>query len=301
MTMNIASERTRTPPKTMKPSIILFRLALVSSLGLSASHATTIIHVDDPFTDGGATNGADAKDITWYLNNTASATTTVANDTVINTGNALRLNATSSFRRFIGVFGATITILQGETLQLSFDYRFHEAAAAGNNFRFGLFNNAGTVASGNGAPVDSDNFGYASVTDPVTDSTTGTRVAYETAGDSVLGGSTPGAMVFIGSNGTSVNSGTTSKGSALFTITRNLDDSIFLSSSINGQPAAFATLANPPSGSEFLNYSFHEVSIGVASTAADFSIDNVLVQVVPEPSAALLGGLGALMLFRRRR
>ena len=285
----------------MKPSIILFRIVLVSSLSLSASHATTILYVDDPFTDGGATNGADANDIAWYVNNTTNASSSVQTDPVINTGNALRMNAAATFRKFIGVMGASITILQGETLQLSFDYRFHETAATGNSLRFGLFNNGGTGASGDNSPSDNDNFGYAVVSDPVTDSATGTRVAYEGAGDAVLGGTGSGALLVYGASGTSVNSGINTKGSALFTITRNLDDSIFLSSSINGQAAASGTLANPPSGTQFLNYTFQEVAIGLGGTAADLSIDNVLVQVVPEPSAALLGGLGALMLLRRRR
>jgi hypothetical protein len=285
----------------MKPSIHLSRLALVFSLTLSASHATTVLYVDDPFTDGGATNGADAKDIAWYVNNTTGASSSVAVDAVIGTGNALRMTATQSFRKFIGVFGASVTILQGETLQLSFDYRFHETANLANGLRFGLFNNGGTSATADNAAGDSDNFGYGGATNPGATSTTGTRVAYEAAGDAVLGGTAPGALVFFGSSGDSVDSGTISKGTVFFSITRNLDDSISLSSSINGQTAASGTLASPATSPEFLNYGFNEVAIGVGGTAADFSIDNVLVQVVPEPSAALLGGLGALFLLRRRR
>ena len=37
------------------------------------------------------------------------------------------------------------------------------------------------------------------------------------------------------------------------------------------------------------------------STSVDPAIDNVVVSVIPEPSAALFGGLGALLLLRRRR
>jgi hypothetical protein len=285
----------------MKPSIILFRIVLVLSLTLSVSHATTILYVDDSFTDGGATNGADANDIAWYVNNSTGAFSSVGDDTVIGTGNALKMNATQTFRKFIGVFGATITILQGETLQLSFDYRFHETANLSNGLRFGLFNNGGTSASGDNLPNDNDNLGYGSVTNPGASSTTGTRVAYEAAGDAVLGGVAPGNLVVFGPSGVSVDSGTATKGSVLFTITRNLDDSMFISSSINGQTAASGTVASPATSPEFLNYSFREVAIGVGGTAADFSFDNVLIQVVPEPSAALLGGLGALLLLRRRR
>lgn len=288
----------------MKSAIILFRLALISSLTLSASHAASVIYVNDPFTDGGASNGADAQDIAWYVNNSTNASSSVENDTVINTGNALKMTTattTATFRKFIGVIGSTISILQGETLQLSFEYRYHAAANLGNGLRFGLFNTGTNSASGDNLPSDNDNFGYAGVTNPGLDSATGTRVAYEAAFDAVLGGTAPGALVSFGPSGASVNSGTTSKGSVLFSITRNLDDSIFLSTSINGQAAASGTLVSPASGSEFLNYEFNEVAIGNGGTSANFSIDNVLIQVIPEPSAALLGGLGALLLMRRRR
>ena len=140
----------------MRTSTSRFHIAFLCSLAITASHATTILYVDDQFTDGASTDGADAKDIAWYVNNTGSSTTSsVGTDAIINTGNALRMNTTATFRKFIGVFSSTITISQGETLQLGFDYRFHETANVGGVFRFGLFNNGGTSASANGTVADS--------------------------------------------------------------------------------------------------------------------------------------------------
>jgi len=38
-----------------------------------------------------------------------------------------------------------------------------------------------------------------------------------------------------------------------------------------------------------------------ASNSANLAVDNLIISTIPEPSAALLGGFGLLVLLRRRR
>lgn len=269
-------------------------LALLSLFAVPASRAA-IVYMDDPFTDGDKTNGLDPNDTTWFLNNTTSSSLSVASDPVINSGNALRLNATASFRKFFGSFGA-VTLAQGETLQLSFDYRFHEAASGAGLFRFGLYNNGGSAPNADGSPADNDDFGYAAITNPGADVSNGTSVNSEIAGDAALGGSAPSGLIVFGTTGASVNVGTTLPGNAVFSITRNFDDSLTVSSSINGQSAASGTITTSP-----ITYTFHHAVIGLGSSASDFSVDNVNVSVIPEPSCLLLSALGLAAAASRRR
>lgn len=282
----------------MQTKIFVSRLILLSLFAVPASNAANVI-LNDPFTDGGRTNGSDTLDTAWFLSSTASSTTlTVTNDTVINSGNAMRLNTTVNFRRFFGAFDSAITIAQGETLQLSFEYRFHETANGVNFFRFGLYNNGGTPTTADGSPNDNNDFGYASSTNPGADAANGTIVQSENSGDAVLGGSAPGALITVGTAGASVDVGTSLPGSAVFSVTRNLDDSITLSSSINGQSAATGTITTSP-----LTYTFHQVAIGLGGASSDFSVDNVNVSVIPEPSSLLLSALGVIAAagYRKRK
>lgn len=93
----------------------------------------------------------------------------------------MRVNTTRNFRRFFGSFG-TATIAQGETLQLSFDYRFQEVASGAGLFRFGLYNNGGTALSADSTVADLNDFGYAVTTNPGENLATCTQVNSETAG-----------------------------------------------------------------------------------------------------------------------
>ncbi len=46
---------------------------------------------------------------------------------------------------------------------------------------------------------------------------------------------------------------------------------------------------------------YNAIFIRNGSIAADYLVDNVSLTLVPEPAAAVLGGLGLLGLLRRRR
>jgi hypothetical protein len=131
----------------------------------------------------------------------------------------------------------------------------------------------------------------------------GTLAKEEGAGNSILGGSNTapngaGFNTVSGQiSGASVNSGTATH-SALYTITRNPDGSLSLSASIDGGSPATGTTGTSPH-----TYTFNQIGIGGGNANNSYSIDNVLIEVIPEPSAALLTALGALALagVRRRR
>ncbi len=92
------------------------------------------------------------------------------------------------------------------------------------------------------------------------------------------------------------------------------DSSAFAFETQTFVPGSFVSLASAGS-LPFTTVSFDYVGTGVGAGAASFkftatnpgadrfggSIDNLSVSLIPEPGAALLGGLGLLTLLRRRR
>ena len=277
----------------MKALLVLS--ALVLAPGISRA-ATTV--VSDAFDDGGRTNGADANDIQWYAgrNNVALS---VAPDAGIGGGNALQVDSSTTFPRVVGLFDSGVTIGVGETLELTFDLRFTATPSTGSALlRVGIFNNGGTAITGDQDPGgnQNDDFGYGFSTNPGLASAGGTSVAWEEAGNSILGGSSPAGLSATGTAGESIDWGVASH-SAVFRITRLADGSLDLSASIDGGTAATGNIASPINGS----YTFHEVGFGEGGMNADFALDNVRVAIVPEPGPALLGSIGVLALLVRRR
>lgn len=62
------------------------------------------------------------------------------------------------------------------------------------------------------------------------------------------------------------------------------------------------TIAQTNGGNYWLVFSNTQSTFGgVADSAAQLQLDAITANTIPEPSAALLGGLGGLMLLRRRR
>jgi len=66
-----------------------------------------------------------------------------------------------------------------------------------------------------------------------------------------------------------------------------------------GTPSATITPTVENGGNLFIRWSGSDVS--GSGSRDEFALDNISVTAVPEPSAALLGGLGLLALLRRRR
>ena len=284
----------------MKAPRPLLPIASLSCLVLPpAAGATTVVL--DTFTDGARTNGSDALDINWY-NIRTNVALSVASDAVINKGNALQVNNSTTFNRFAGVFNTPITLLSGQTLELSFTYRFVDSPTSlGDGFRVGLYNNGGTpfiADNSDSSALEADDSGYGLGINPGLDSATGISIRQEAAGNSILGGASPGnfGSVAGASSGASVNSGNTASHSAFFSITRNPDGSLSMLGSIDGGTAATATTGTTP-----LTYTFHHIALGQGNLNLDYAIDDFRIDVIPEPSSGLLVMGGALLVASRRR
>jgi hypothetical protein len=136
------------------------------SLGLLVPAAKAVMLVD-PFTDGQLIGGADNSGIAWYDRSANTVAEIVDDSTGFGSGNALRLritNTTQINRPVLGVF-SPITLAVGETLTLSFDFRFELTPNATFNntidgFRFGFYNSNGTVVTADGSTQSDNDFGY---------------------------------------------------------------------------------------------------------------------------------------------
>jgi hypothetical protein len=266
----------------------VLRTLALALCALWANSLTAAIIISDGFDDGGFTNGTDPNDIAWSdLTNT---TPTVATDATISDGNALNVNATAGFNRIWTNF-AGVTLNPGDSLTLSFDYRFTQNPAdTASQFRVGLFNNGGTNNT------EGNDFGYGFATNVGLNSSTGTNVWEEGVGTSILGGS-PGGIVAFGTAGASVNSPNTGAHSVVYTMTRNLSGGLDFSASIDGGLAATGTDATPATTT------FHVLAIGEGGVTLDYNLDNIQLEYtpVPEPSTLAVVGLGGFGLLLARR
>lgn len=249
-------------------------LAVLGGSVLMTSGAAAAIIVNDTFTDGGFTDGADALDVAWTP---TTGTLSVATDTIIGTGNALAFTSTSTFPISRAPFSPTSLNNVGDSITLSFDMRF--TAAPGSNvggFRWAL---ADSTAS------KSYVFQYG------TGGTNGINYVYFPA--VAIGGSNGTGIT---ASGTSGNINDQEKHTLSLTITR-LANGVSLLSKVDGAGNHSATHT---AASAFT--SFDTLLIGEGSINTNWRVDNVVVETVPEPTGlALLGVVGGLLAARRRR
>jgi hypothetical protein len=285
----------KNPARTLLKALTLTAFAATASLMLcSSAFAATI--VDDKFIDGGFTNGADAKDISWYATggdlSVVSDQTTGPDEGVAD--NALNRTA-ATFSGALGSFAST-TLAIGETMTLSFNLDF--TATPGTNsggLRFGLYNSNGSPVAGNSNDPNND-FGYRIAlptnqsSAPVINREAGTNASIGTGNDAVAL-ATPGSF-------SNINIGATTNNYS-FSITRGASTNTF-GLSLNGTSIALTAI-------EDANITtFDEIYIGTGNISTAFCVDNVLLTVVstiPEPStyASLVGfGVLGLAVLRRR-
>jgi hypothetical protein len=91
---------------------------------------------------------------------------------------------------------------------------------------------------------------------------------------------------------------TTGLADALFTYTSPAAAGVTSLASV-GSPSATISPTVANGGNLFFRWSGADV--GGSGSRDEFALDNISITAVPEPSAALLGGLGLLALLRRRR
>lgn len=220
--------------------------------------ASANVRARDTFSDGDRTNGAETSDLAWYSIKVAGTGISIVNDNVaggIGTDNALKLTPTSWSQGVIGNLPGAVTLQNGDSLVLSFKWRY--TGTANTNFpqrlRFGFFNSGGSLTSNdNHTTVRNNDHGYWAGTNPAVASGTGTGIVQETASDEILSGN---GLTSIGTAGASVTGGTTAH-TGMLKITRS-GTNLVVSASIDDQAPATATVTNPS------NYTFHEVAFAV--------------------------------------
>ncbi|NJK92040.1 MAG: PEP-CTERM sorting domain-containing protein [Blastochloris sp.] len=273
------------------PAFLLFGLLVWQPL-----HSQVL--VNDNFNDGNRTNGGVGQ-LDWYAVKAATTITMQSDNTTgpdegVNDG-TLQITPTGMFiGMLVGNFGST-TLSVGQSFVLSLDFRYITAPSTGSVFRFGLYNSNGSVTSADNNTSSGNDFGYR------------VQVA-SNAPPSFVDESGAAPDVTSGSDSTAITGGTlsnmpalgTSSHRAVLTLTRADVNTMTFGLSLNGSNLVSSGAYTDTSGAFF---TFDEIAFGAGNSTNTYRIDNVNLEVIPEPSTyALLGlGLGALWILRRKK
>ncbi len=250
--------------------------------GLLLVPATAQTLLSDPFTDVSRTNasGGDALGGVWWQNVVAPAAVSFEDDTAgIGSGQALKLTTTQDFHKLLTFFAPTTLAAAGETLRVTFDYRFPIAQISQNDaFRLGLLNSNATQQTsdtGGSSRIDDKNYGYN--TNPGFDGNN-TGLRYEGPGDDILGGSGAGTRYSFGSSGASVSGN--GRHSALLQITRLGNGDLAVQARIDSLTRA--TGIHP--AASVLTYTFDQFALGFGGTGNRpvILLDNVIVDAMTQ-------------------
>jgi hypothetical protein len=266
-------------------SIIHHSLILSLSLAASAAHAATVF--TDTFDTGTGS---------WYK---ASTSGTLTNSS----GRLSWVENGSNMAEVIGRSFAAQTLTVGQQIRVTFDFSW--SAGSGNIFRVGLFDVTNPIAADNWS--DSNAIGawagyYTFVRDA---SGTGNIARRENNGSAsaTVGPTNGGGTVTqIGSNTTNfdIDDNDTVTYQGMFEVDYVSATQVnTLFTLMEGATTRFSVAGSQTSGS--LVTTFDSVVFKTGANGPTSYLDNVQLVIIPEPSAALLGGLGALCLLRRRR
>lgn len=271
-------------------------LKIVTALILTSPPAHAAVIVNDGFTDGARTDGADAQDLAWYV--AQGGTLTIVNDTTIGSGNAMQIfwNG-AAFAGAVGVMGSAVTLNDGDSLTLSFSWRFStlNASNQSSGVRFGIHSSFGTVTTADSQTPNPrlNDKGYVVMTNPGLASSTGTGIFRETGGNNEVAAGSD--LTAIGTSGDSINALMAAQ-TASFSLARS-GNSLSLTTNISGQAPATATDNSP------LTYTYDQLYIGLGNIATrQWNIDNVQLTYtpVPEPAPIALSLLGMIGLMAMR-
>jgi len=238
--------------------------------------------VADDFTDGDRGNNASAGDLAWFTLGTP--TVAVVNDSLgIGYGNALQLTPASTGRGLVANMPAR-TLADGDSLALSFDWRFTGTTALNQsyNLRFGLHSSNGTPNTADNTTASDNDKGYFIGTNPGVNSASGTMQFRETgAAPGVLGGTD---WSTFGTSGACVSAGTATHTATLI-ITR-VGTTLVVSGQIDNLAASTGTDASP------VTYTFDQLGLTLAGATlpSPLCIDNVQVEYLPSTTGQTVGG-----------
>ncbi|MCC5608309.1 hypothetical protein LC612_16310 [Nostoc sp. CHAB 5834] len=288
---------------------VLLSSALLLTVGTSFSEKVNAqTFVNDTFTDGGLTNGADPLDISWFgISSNFSQTVStpsriqlsVVEDQILGSGKALNLD-TPSITTYnptvlpphfaLGTFApVNLGSEPGDTLYLSFDFRFTTKPSTSTTssefpgfragaLRFGLYNSASTPVTTNilasllnsGTPVEDDG-GYFVLVGLA--GTSRLEVAKENfnSGDSITGGY--GGLGLISTNSVPTIDDT-ARHTAVLIIRRVDSQTVRITTSIDGY------LVKAVDSGPGIITSFDEIAIRSIFSDLDINIDNVVLQAL---------------------
>jgi len=248
-----------------------------------------------------STNPANPNDVGWYssagtvttFNGSSGALQFTQGDTTANV---------SVFKQF-----SQTTLAVGESLRLTFDYTAFASqpiSVSNSHFRIGLFDTSNTFTSNQAASSwSTTNEGY---TMGIGAGTTGatSNFFYRTGNAGIVSTTSPSTA--LGAADTlNVTNFALVPVNVEFTITRLSATEIQLAGKFvqNSITTTFTTKNVTATGNYVDTFDTLFIGYGSSANGRGFTIDNVNLTVVPEPSsyALLLGGLGLLVLLRRRR
>ncbi|MES2310415.1 MAG: hypothetical protein V4507_16300, partial [Verrucomicrobiota bacterium] len=229
--------------KNSKSKFTGLKISLIVGLMLVPSFSASIIN--DTFTDGGRTNGADLADMNWLMLTTTSSVAVADDSAGIGSGNALKFSTGGTFRGLVGLFGSNTQLGVGDTITVSFNYRYNTApTSSGAGLRFGIFDDGGTPQTSDGSEsgIRFNDAGYGANLNP---GAAGSSLSLhkESAGDEILGGTAPNGIVNFGTAGASIVSGITSH-SATLSISRDVSG-LNLACNIDGLSSATGSDTSP--------------------------------------------------------
>lgn len=265
-----------------KSNSILSLLALAVA---TSTQADAAIVFEDTFGSGTGN---------WYRASTLDSLTTVSGELSVVRNTAIPTNSD-------GVVGRSFdaqSLGVGETIRLTLDYR--QDVASNAIFRVGLYDVGTALAADNWSNNNIGTFaGYYTFARDA--SATASLTRYESAASSNTAAPPTSGGTSVTTSGSGTNHDINQDGSVtykvLFEITRTSStqvDTLFKLSS--GVTDHFSIVGSTTTN---LFTTFDSAVLRIGGGTAYY--DNIKLEVVPEPSAALLGGLGMLALLRRRK
>jgi len=259
------------------------RKALVAALSLMAlsttSHAVVIFN--DTFGSGTGS---------WYK---AGTENTLANSSGQLSWSGGFGGTNDAIRQVIGRSMAAQTLTVGQTIRLTFDYT-QTSADTDQLFRVGLFNSATPPAadawSTTGTLVGAYTGYYSFIRDNAVDNQARTESATDTNTTATGPTNTVTTAITTSSLATSTNLLQSTQYSAVFEVTLTTASQMNTVFTMNGYSVTGQT-----------STIYNGFDTVVLRSVRPVMFDNIQVEVIPEPSTALLGGLGLLLLLRRRR
>ncbi|WAC19103.1 hypothetical protein OVA24_17900 [Luteolibacter sp. SL250] len=260
---------------------------------ITSANATVLFN--DTFSDGDRTNAALPSSGGWILAGGGTLSSTVVDGALVSQSSSSTFAIVSAFNGH--------TLAAGESIILSFSVTLNfNGSASSGSFRMGLFNSGGNFPTGdssgtNGASpafTDWDGYSFWSPNGDVTGQSTNIRE--RTDSDPVLFGTS----VNSSRNSAAYTSGAFTNGPTYQGEFRLLNNgsSLTITATLGGASQSWTDTS--PSTTTFDSLAFFAGGTPIGADGS-FTLDNVMVETIPQPSSILLMAAAPAVLLRRRR